>query len=130
MGFSSSVIKLRKDGLYRVTIRYSSFYFYTSEVSDSFKTLGEARDWLLKERCNGHEELVSDHKEEVEEVEEEQEQVIEGNAFENDSDSEEDTEQKRNIRLNKMVVLEELKKKPHVMSRRRRGKKWAIKFKN
>ena len=136
MAFLNSLIKLRPDGLYKVTIRYSYFYFYLTEISETFKTLGEARDWLLKQRCDDHEELVEEDSEE--QLQENCETAeITGNAFEEDSDDDKplvsdsedeisdcETEQQRNIRLNKQVVLEDLKKK------NRKHKKWNVRFRN
>ena len=113
-------------------------YFFTDEVSESFKTLGEAKQWILEQRCPDHVELVEEESEEVNQEHCETAEIT-GNAFEDDtdddkplisdsSDSEEDTEQKRNIRLNKMVVLDELKKKPLIHANRRKPKRWQ-KFK-
>ena len=142
MGFYNSTVKLRPDGLYRATIRYAYFYFYTSEVSESFKTLGEARDWILNQRCPDYEELIEEESEEIKEDNCETTEIT-GNAFEDDSDDDlplvdsdsdsdtdcESTEQDRNIRLNKQVTLEELKKKTFLFNRRK-PKKFNIKFQN
>ena len=86
--FLNSLIKLRPDGLFKVTIRYSYFYFYLTEISESFKTLGEARDWLLKQRCDDHEEFVEEDSEEQVIQEKCETETIEGNAFADDSDDE------------------------------------------
>ena len=126
MGYYNSTIKLRKDGLYTATIRYSYLYFFTSEESETFKTLSEANEWILEKRCPNHTEIEEEDDVEQEEQEEQncETSPIEGNAFENDSDNEsesEDTEQKRNKRLNieynRSNVLQDIKKK------NRRGKK-------
>ena len=133
MPYFNSVIKLRKDSLYQATIRYSYMYFFSSEEHETFKTLGEAKDWVLSRRCPQHSEEVS---EESIEVEEEETAQIEGNAFEEDSDDEllsdsdcESTEQQRNVRLNRFMLNEEIKKKPQIVFNRRKPKKW-VKFKN
>ena len=134
MGYFNSTIKLRPDGLYKATIRYNYLYFFLSEKYESFKTLGEAKEWILKERCPEHKEIVT---EEQEEQYEEKEVQLEGNAFENDSEDEplsdtdcETTEQQRNVRLNKFMLNEELKKKKPTIINNRRCKKWNVRFQN
>ena len=41
--YYNSVVVLRPDNLYKATIRYSYMYFFSSEESETFKTLKEAR---------------------------------------------------------------------------------------
>lgn len=136
MGYFNSLIKLRQDGLYQATIRYSYFYIFTSEEHQTFKTLGEAKDWVLSKRCPEHTEEIS---EESIVHEEEETSPIEGNAFENDSDDEplsdsdtdcESTEQERNVRLNRFMLNEELKKKKPTIINNRKCKKWNVRFQN
>ena len=128
--YYNSVVVLRPDGLYRATIRYTYMYLFTSEQSETFRTLEEANDWILKKRCPNHSEVL---KEEDEITENDETTEIKENVFENDSDSEEDTEQKRNERLNvqynKEKVMNDLKKKPMIIHRRQNRRKW-VKFKN
>lgn len=51
MGYVSSAIIIQPTGLYKAIIRYSYLYFFTSEEHESFKTIGEAEQWLLEKRC-------------------------------------------------------------------------------
>jgi len=117
MGYYNSTVVLQKDGLHRATIRYQYLYFFVTEIHESFKTLSEARDWILSKRCPDHKEITT---EEQDVVEDEKSEEIKENVFEKDSDSdssesEEDTEQKRNVRLNRAYshskVLDDIKKK-------------------
>lgn len=130
MAYYNSVVVLRPDGLYRATIRYSYMYFFTSEESETFKTLKEANDWLLKKRCPNHVQIVN-----AEDQDDDNEELsnVEGNAFENDSESSETSEEEKkviDIEDTRKKVLEEIKKKPLVVNYRQRRKKWNLKFKN
>ena len=97
--------------------------------------MNEAQLWVLSERCPDHKELTKEeHQPQLQEncVTEE----IKESVFEDDSDDEplvsdseeEDTEQKRNIRLNKQLALEELKKKKTSIFNNRKPKKWNVRF--
>jgi len=57
MYIRSSII-LQPSGLYRASIITSWLYFGEQEIHASFKTLGEARDWLIAERCENLEQKV------------------------------------------------------------------------
>lgn len=131
MTYYNSVVVLRPDKLYKATIRYSYLYLFGSEESETFKTLGEANAWILSKRCPNHVEILN---EDDQQEEEDESPEIEGNAFENDSDSEEDTEQKRNERLNieynREKVLDDIKKKKPTIVNYRKPKKWNVSFKN
>jgi len=103
MGYLSSVIILQKDGLYRAEIRYLYMFFFTYIDHESFRTLGEAKDWILSRRCPDFEEqeYEEDEEEDEEQDEEDEEQDSEGSVYESDYDSDcEETEQDRNVRLN------------------------------
>lgn len=114
MVYVNSCIILQKNGLYRAEIRYSYLYFFTYIDHESFKTLGEAKDWILNRRCPEHKE---------EHFEEQDEEHFEENVFEKDSDDSEyesdfdsdceETEQQRNVRLNiqynRSKTLDEIK---------------------
>lgn len=75
MYIRSSIIK-QESGLWKATIVSSWMYFGEQETHESFNTLGEARDWLLENRCYNLEiEKVPPKKEApVEEVEPEEEE--------------------------------------------------------
>ena len=131
MTYYNSVVVLRPDGLYRATIRYSYMYFFSSEESESFKTLKEANDWILKKRCPNHVQIIN-----AEDQDDDNEELsnVEGNAFENDSESSETSEEEEkkviDIEDTRKKVLEDIKKKPLVVNYRQRRKKWNLKFKN
>ena len=57
MYIRSSII-LQPSGLYRASIITSWLYFSEQETHSSFKTLGDARDWLIAERCENLEQKV------------------------------------------------------------------------
>jgi len=57
MYIRSSII-LQPSGLYRASIITSWLYFGEQETHSSFKTLGDARDWLITERCENLEQKV------------------------------------------------------------------------
>ena len=51
MYLKSSIILQKESGLYKASIVSSWFYFGQQEDHESFRTLGEARDWLIEKRC-------------------------------------------------------------------------------
>ena len=126
MTYINSCVILQPSGLYKATIRYSTLYFFTSEEHDSFRTLGEAQLWILKQRCPSHSELVEE--EHQHQPEEEKVTEIECDAFENDSEdeiviSDSDTnsvQQRRKNRLNRL--FNDIKKK----NRRGYGKIYKV----
>lgn len=63
MGYINSVIELEKDGLYKVTVRYSWMYMFTEEVHTKFRTIAECQEWLLEQRCENL--VVLDKEEDV-----------------------------------------------------------------
>ena len=118
MVYFNSVINLRPDQLYKAKIRYSYFYFYITEVSETFKTLGEAKQWILEQRCPDHKELVEEESEEV--IQEECEiSDITGNAFDEESDDD------KPLVSDSSDSLEELKKKTMIQGCHRKPKKWV-----
>lgn len=68
MGFLNSSIILQSSGLYKCTIRYNYLYFFNSEEHESFPTLGEAKEWLLYQRCKKNLEIEEKKEEDVKEV--------------------------------------------------------------
>lgn len=53
MGYHSSSIKIKPDGLYTATITYKG-WFYNWDECETFKTISECEDWLLTKRCYRH----------------------------------------------------------------------------
>lgn len=51
MAYLSSSIELTPTGLYKARIFTSKWFFFIDEEHETFKTLQEARDWLLHKRC-------------------------------------------------------------------------------
>ena len=55
MGFIKSSIVLQDTGLYKASIHETWLYFGAKVEHETFPTIGEARDWILKKRCPNHE---------------------------------------------------------------------------
>ena len=49
--YLSSSIKQQPSGLYKAAIITSWFYFGQQVEHETFKTIGECRDWLITKRC-------------------------------------------------------------------------------
>lgn len=93
MAFLNSAILLQPDGLYKAVIRYSYLYFYVTEDHEKFRTIQEAKDWILSKRCPVHQ-VITQEEEEPQEQENCETEAIQGDAFENDSDEEKKEEKK------------------------------------
>ena len=60
MAYLKSKIEIMNDGLFKVSIMYSS-WFGSHTDHESFKTVKECRDYLINQRCP-HLEIISEYK--------------------------------------------------------------------
>jgi len=57
--YISSSIFIQPNKLYKASVVTSWYYFGHQEQHETFTSIGEAKDWIMKIRCPNHEEQLS-----------------------------------------------------------------------